>query len=148
MTPEQTREKLFDVIVANIWQLWGLYIKFYVFANTVNIAAFGLAVQYINSKQRVPLVIVFAILNVLLVITSISISIYTQAVAKETRKLLNGLVPTQDESNIMNLKDEDFSFSIPGTFLAWAGYANAIGSTVLIVCWIAALWIEKPFLTN
>lgn len=148
MTSEQICEKQFDVIVASIWQLWGLYIKFYVFANTVNIAAFGLAVQYIDSKQRVPLVIIFAILNALLVVSSISISLHSQAAAKRSTELLKRLVSKQDESNDSNLSNEDISSPLPDKFLTWAGYANALGSAVLIVCWIVALWIEKPFSTQ
>lgn len=148
MTSEEICEKQFDVIVANIWQLWELYIKFYVFANTVNIAALGLAVQYIDPKQRGLIIFVFSILNVLLVLTSVFISRHSKAAGERCVELLKRLESPQVESSNSTLNEKNIPYLLPSQFLNWAGYANAIGSIVLIGCWIYTPWIEKPFFTK
>jgi hypothetical protein len=54
--------------------IWQIYIQFYTVVLTVNIAAMGFVVQFVQQVNRFPIVLVLAISNVIGAVTSIAIA--------------------------------------------------------------------------
>ncbi|QNI30843.1 hypothetical protein H7849_17200 [Alloacidobacterium dinghuense] len=115
---------------------WDNYIKFYTVFLTFSLGAMGWLLTFTEKNKPSPriyhvIAIVFIVKSLLTVITSASIARYSSRVGIEyaqTEKDVLGSVPTPP--TLLNTQ------AIPVTMAVWAGWANAVAMTAMIVAWV------------
>lgn len=132
-------EKYFDEYSLQLRTSWDLYIKFYTAFLTMNIAALGLTVQYIETDRRWPLVLLFVLQNFTSLLTAINMSYFTRR-TEENIKALTLEIARKPIHKFSILSRSP----VPGDLGFWAGWGNAFGLVMFIFCWLAVLRVKGP----
>ncbi len=136
------QRKQFDEICLQFRNTWDLYLKFYTVFLTFNITALGLTIQFMSGVNRVPVIVVFLLQNVLSMITAIRISQFSRKMAIRLERICRNLMPEALQSarvEFRHLMDSP----IPGELGYWGGIANAIAHVLMIVCWISLFFLKS-----
>ena len=135
------RKKRYEELNTNFRTIWDLYIKFYTVCLTFNVAGLGLTTQWIEQKNRWPVVIVFTLLNIITSITSAMMAKHSEKISLDIESTAK-FICLQEEGAPLSFDKEDkvLKSPVPHSLAKYAGYANFFACLLLASCWIALLF--------
>jgi hypothetical protein len=126
-------------------RVWDIYIKFYTVFLTANVIGLGLVVQHVP-VHRAPICWAFICQNIVTLVTSLSVGIYSRKTDESLVSLTDYLVRIDNEAaeqKGQRVHDNSFIHTlrspVAGRLSMWAGVGNCVATVCTIVCWIAVL---------
>lgn len=124
--------------------VWETYIKYFTVFLTFNVAALALTIRFITLEQRLLIVVIFAILNLITAVTGARVAEYSRSTSKRIEGVVDAIL------SLSGTRAEDKGAALtkatspaPGTLAYYAGYANCVANIALAGGWVATLNIPK-----
>jgi len=128
----------YQEIGTNFRTVWDFYLKFYIAFMALNFTALGLVIQHMSQDRRWPMILSFALQNILSAGTAIGVALYSQHATNQQQRIIDVF---RTDSMSQAETPPEFQSPIPTKLAKWGAYANALSQFLFIVCWVVAWFV-------